>query len=73
MISKDYHGYPLKDAIDDLERVIGDVRLSGRSEHAEFITGYGIIRAAFHSILKVHGLDPAYKLGNEGIIVVTIE
>ncbi|KKM08141.1 hypothetical protein LCGC14_1726880 [marine sediment metagenome] len=73
MITKDYHGYPLNDAIDDLNRIIGEVRMSSRTEYAEFITGFGVIRAALHSTLKVHGLDPSYKIGNEGIIVVTIE
>lgn len=73
MISKDYHGFLLDDAINDLNCVIGEVRMADRTEYAEFITGYGVIRAALHSMLKVHGLDPSYKLGNEGTIVVTIE
>jgi len=73
MISKDYHGYPLNDAIDDLNRIIGEVRMSRKREYAEFITGFGVIRAAFFSLLKAHGLNPSYKIGNEGIIVVVIE
>jgi len=73
VISKDYHGIRVGDALDDLNRIIGEVRLSRRTEYAEFITGYGLIREAFHVNLRAHGLTPTYKLGNEGVIVVTIE
>lgn len=73
MISRDYHGFGLDDALHDLELVVGGVRQAGKTEHAEIITGFGVIKYAVFSILKVYGLDPSFKIGNEGTIVVTIE
>ena len=72
-ISRDYHGFRLDDALHDLELVVGDVRQAGKTEHTEFITGFGVIRGAVFSMLKVYGLEPAFKIGNEGTIIVTIE
>lgn len=47
--------------------------MSRRREYAEFVTGHGLIRESFYAHLVEHGLEPTYKLGNEGVIVVTIE
>ena len=73
MISRDYHGFYLDDALHDLELVVGGVRQAGKTEYAEIITGFGAIKGAVYTRLKMYGLDPSWKIGNEGAIVVTIE
>lgn len=73
MIKRDYHGFKLNDAIFDLEQVISRVRMSGKSEDAEIITGFGQIRSEIFSKLMDYGLSPSYKLGNNGTIICLIE
>ena len=73
MITKDYHGYYLDEALADVERVIGRVRVAGKVEQAEFITGFGVIRTEIFNLLERYSLEPTHKIGNEGTIIVIIE
>lgn len=73
MITRDYHGFLLDDAIADAERVIGAVRMSGMPKEAEFITGFGVIRNELFILLEAYSLQPSYKLNNPGTIYVVIE
>ena len=73
MISKDYHGFYATDALSDVETIIGRVRMSSKREHAEFITGFGVIREELFDLLEKYSLDPTYKLNNPGTIIVDIE
>jgi len=73
MIKKDYHGYILKDALHDVELIIGEIRNKNISDEAEFITGHGIIKKELTNLLRDYNLDPRIQLGNSGVIVVHIE
>lgn len=69
----DYHRFKLDAALSHAESVISNIRIQGKSEQIEFITGYGIIRNELMSLLKAYGLDPTFKLGNQGTIVCLVE
>jgi hypothetical protein len=73
MIRKDYHGFKLSEALRDLEQTVGYVRMKAKAEDAEIITGFGEIRSEVFSRLQEYGLNPSWKLGNNGTIVCVIE
>jgi hypothetical protein len=80
MIRKDYHGFKLADALQDVHETISYVRGGGGWTHrrtlstdAEFIVGHGIIRTEIVDLLKSYGLNPTIQLGNAGVILCTIE
>jgi hypothetical protein len=73
MIVIDYHRFKLDDAMTHVEALISNYRINSTSEDVEFITGYGIIRTELITLLKSYGLDPKYKLGNQGTILCLIE
>jgi hypothetical protein len=73
MTTVDYHEYTVADALAHAERYVSVVRIKRRTDDAEFITGFGEIRTQLMEHLKTLGLNPSYKLGNEGVIVCTIE
>ena len=73
MYKIDYHGWKTEAALQDIESVIGAIRLSGRSQQAELITGHGIIQTEVIKLLESHSLEPSIQLGNTGVVVVVIE
>jgi len=73
MITKDYHGYYLEDALISAEQLIGQIRMAGKTEQVEFITGFGVIRTELFGLLVKYSLEPSYKLNNAGTITVTVE
>lgn len=73
MITKDFHGLLLDEALQEAELIIGTVRTSGKAEQAEFITGFGVIRTEVFELLEQYSLSPHYKIGNAGTITVYIE
>ena len=73
MITRDYHGYYTDDALTDAESIIDRVRMEGKQEEAEFVTGFGVIRQELFDLLKKYSLEPTYKLNNPGTIIVAIE
>lgn len=73
MITIDYHGFYKDTALADAEAVIGRVRMAGKQEQAEFITGFGVIREELFDLLEKYSLEPTYKMDNPGTILVTIE
>jgi hypothetical protein len=73
MITRDYHGCTLLDALNEAASLISDVRTLGESVDVEFITGNGVIRTELYKLLKHYRLDPYYKLGNSGSIICTLE
>jgi len=68
----DFHNWRHADAINEVHRVVSEVRLSNSERTVEFITGWGSIRNDLIEVLKNYGLEPHSKFGNSGIIVVTI-
>lgn len=73
MIYRDYHHHRIDEALSDAEHVISQVRLQGNEEQAEFVTGFGVIRKELFELLERYSLQPAYKLNNQGAIIVIIE
>ena len=73
MIKRDFHGFLLEDAIDAVHGIIGEVRVSGRAEDAEFVTGHGKIQREVLALCEQYGLDARVSWTNSGVINVTIE
>ncbi len=83
MITRDYHGTTLEKALRDAETIVDSVRLNRTlnskpgqplpGEDVQFITGHGVIRGELMNLLRDNGLDPSFKLGNDGVIVCYVE
>ena len=73
MIKRDFHGWLLEDALMEIDVIVGDVRQQQSTQHAEFITGRGIIRQAILNLLEEYNLRPDLQWGNDGVVVVTIQ
>lgn len=73
VIKKDFHGYYLDDALQEVELIIGKVRSQQKTEEVEFITGHGVIRKEIVKLLCEYGLEEHQDIGNSGIIIATIE
>ena len=70
---KDYHGWTVEKALQDVDLIIGQVRNQGKSELYEFITGHGAIKPSLMVHLQEYGLISSTKLGNSGVVCVVIE
>lgn len=73
MITRDYHERTVDEALADAETIVSRLRIKRRSEDAEFITGYGVIKTQLIARLTELGLSPSLKLGNEGVVTCFIE
>ena len=73
MIRRDFHGWLLEDALQEIDVIVGNVRNNQKSEQAEFITGRGVIREAILNLLLDYGLKAEYQWGNDGVVTTTIE
>jgi len=73
MIKRDFHEWTLADAEQEVHNIVGQVRIKGKMQQAEFITGNGVIKTVAFNILKSYGLDPVIRWGNSGVIDVTIQ
>ena len=74
MMKRDYHGWRLDEAVADVERLIGEVRVNRAIVSSEFITGHGAIQKALLKLFEQYDLlDAKISLTNSGVIKVTIE
>jgi len=73
MISRDYHGWTLEDAENDIHNLIGYVRAKGRSTDVQFITGNGKHKEQVLAIMAGYDLRAAEQIGNSGCIVAEVE
>ena len=73
MIRRDYHGCISSEALLDVERIITQVRMRCGVEDLELIVGRGVIRTSAMALLKTYGLEPTLQLGNDGVILCTVE
>jgi len=73
MISRDFHGWTIEESLNEVHRIISNIRMLGTVEQVEFITGHGIIQNAVMDELKTQGLKPAIQLSNSGVVIVVIE
>lgn len=72
IITRDFHGWTLEDAIQEVHNVIGDVRLNRKQQTVHFITGNGPIRSGVADTLQQYGLFCEAMWGNPGVIIATI-
>lgn len=69
----DFHGMTVEEAEHRLELLIGEIRMEEDSEDVRLITGIGVIMNAFLQRLEAEELDHHIELGNNGVIIATIE
>lgn len=69
----DFHRWRHDEAIEELHKIIGRVRLDGKPTTIDFVVGHGSIREDLVETLKAYGLSPGVKLTNQGVITVTVE
>lgn len=73
MLTIDLHGYLVEDAIEEIERAIGKIRLEGREEVIKVITGHGKIQKQLMFYLLDHGIEHIFEPGNMGAMIITVE
>jgi len=73
MIKRDFHGWLVEDALQEVHNIVGESRNRSASDNAEFITGHGVIKSELIELLKQYGLTPEVQWGNSGVVVVAIE
>ena len=77
MIERDFHGWKLEAAIQEIHNIVGQVRARGKAESVKIITGRGVIRGEALALLSNYGLQPVYEWSgmnrNDGAIVVVVE
>ena len=73
MIRRDFHGWFSQEVRREVDRIVADVRRRDGEETVEFITGRGPLRKLVISILSEYGISSHFQIGNDGVIVATIE
>ena len=73
MIKRDFHGVRYEEAMRTVDDIISEVRIAGKTESAEFITGHGVIQRELICLCEQYGLDARVSWTNSGVINVTIE
>jgi len=73
MITRDFHGWTVDEAIDEVHRLVSATRMLETTAQVEFITGHGVIQGAVCEELTKQSLKPSIQLGNSGVVTVIIE
>lgn len=73
MITVDFHGLDLEEAHRNLEKAIGDIRLTGKADQLELITGRGMIHEQTKSILEAHEISYRIPFNNPGCIMAEVD
>ena len=73
MPSYDLHGYTFEEAVALVDEVVGKIRMQQIEVDVKFITGKGTIRWKLMDYLKLLDVEPRFELGNEGVIIVTVD
>lgn len=73
MKTYDLHGYKVMEARHLIESVIGKIRLEGREEQLNIITGRGAIREEINNLLDQLQIDHRYEFSNDAIIIATVD
>ena len=73
MLTIDLHGYLVEDAIEEVENIIGKIRLEGREEVIKVITGHGKIQKQLMFYLLEHDIEHIFEPGNMGAYIITVE
>ena len=73
MITRDFHGWTIVGALEEVHRLISATRMMETTVQVEFITGHGVIQNAVIDELEKQSLKPSIQLGNSGVETVVIE
>ena len=73
MITADYHGSTVEEALRHVARIIGRVRMANQEQEARLITGHGQIQREVIEMLEAHGLEPTIQISNSGVVRVIID
>lgn len=73
MITRDFHGWMIEEALDEVHRLVSATRMLKTTMQIELITGHGVIQNAVMEELEKQGLSPSIQLGNSGVVTVIIE
>lgn len=73
MKSYDLHGCKLEEAMDFVESVIGKIRMKGREETIQVITGRGVIRGELIKYFRKHQIEFHFEIGNDGALIVHVD
>jgi dsDNA-specific endonuclease/ATPase MutS2 len=69
----DLHGYLVEDAIEEVENLIGKIRLGGREDYIKVITGHGRIQKQLMFYLLDHGIEHMFEPGNKGAMIINVD
>ena len=69
----DFHGWMPDDAVNEIHRMIGEARMSGKTTQITFITGNGKIKQIVFDICESYGILCREKIGNIGTLVAIVE
>ena len=73
MTSYDFHGCKPYFVEQSIHSLVAAVRIANARTFVEIVTGRGSHRDLVMDLLKQYGLSPEYQLGNDGVIIVTVE
>lgn len=73
METYDLHGYKLEEAINFVEKVIGEVRLKNEERVVKFITGHGVIRKELKKYFDNNDIEYFVDWASEAVLIVTID
>lgn len=73
MIKRDFHGVRYEEAMRTVDDIIAEVRIAGKTESAEFITGHGVIQRELICLCEQYGLEASVSWHNTGVVTVIIE
>lgn len=73
MLTRDYHGFKLDEALRDADGIVASIRLRKQVQDVCFIVGHGVIRQELIKLLQNYSLTPSVKLDNAGCITCIIE
>ena len=73
MITRDFHGWTVDEAIDEVYSLVDAARMMETEVQVELITGHGVIQGVVMKALEAHGLNPSIKMSNSGVVIVIME
>ncbi|MBP9674399.1 MAG: Smr/MutS family protein [Bacteriovoracaceae bacterium] len=73
MKTYDLHGKTLEEALIFVEYIIGQIRLSGKSQTIKVITGRGIIREKLTGYLESQNIQWEFEWGNDATFIIEID
>ena len=75
MIRRDFHGWTVDAAAEELHRIIGGIRQAGFADpqDVQLIVGHGPIHEKMFEVFQWYGIQAQTMIGNPGVIVASVE